>query len=175
MLTGTLSSSVPDCPVIEKVSQSVTSEESIDSEQSKTDRNTKFHLQSGIVDKTWILFDSGASANCCPPWFAKDYPLHSVGSDCPALRSISGKTLQVLGRRVVEPYCDGHSMCVQLYVCDSIPSPLVSVSRFLIQDFWTVVSKDFLTLMIPSHQAVFLVRQGTLVYLTPTVIPYDRY
>ena len=93
MLIGTLSSSVPGSPVIEKGSQSITSEESTDSEQSKTDRITAFHLQSGIVDGGWILFDSEASANCCPPWLAKDYPLLSVGADCPALKSISGKTL----------------------------------------------------------------------------------
>ena len=90
MLIGTLS--VPDSPVIEKDSQSVISEESIDSEQSKIDKITAFHLQSGIVDKSWVLFDSGASTNCGPPWFGKDCPLLSVGSDCPALRAISGKT-----------------------------------------------------------------------------------
>ena len=148
LLIGTLSSSVPDSPVMEKGSHTITSEESIDSEQSKTDRITEFHLPSGIVDKSWILFDSGASANCCPPWFADDYPLLSVGLDCPALRSISGKTLQVLGRRVVKLDCDGPSMCVQFYVCDNITFPLVSVSRFLIQDFWTVMSKTLS--MLPS-------------------------
>ena len=109
------------------------------------------------------------------PWFAEDYPLLSVGSDCPALRSVSGKTLQVLGRRVVELDCDGHSMCVQFYVCDNVPFPLVSVSRFLIPDFWAVTSKDFMGLMTPNHQIVSTVRQGALVYLTPTAIPYDRY
>ena len=64
-------------------------------------------MQSGIVDKTWILFDSGASANCCPDWFAEDYPLLPVGDDCPSLRSISGKALDILGRRVVELDCNG--------------------------------------------------------------------
>ena len=28
-----------------------------------------FHMQAGLVDKSWILFDSGACANCCPEWF----------------------------------------------------------------------------------------------------------
>ena len=36
---------------------------------------SEFHVQSGIVDKSWILFDSGASANSCPNWFAEDHPL----------------------------------------------------------------------------------------------------
>ena len=66
-------------------------------------------------------------------------------------------------------------MCVHLFVCDNIPFPLVSVSRFLMQDFWTVVSKEFMALMTPNHQSGPIVRQGKLVYLTPTVIPYDRY
>ena len=66
-------------------------------------------------------------------------------------------------------------MCVQFYVCDNIPFPLVGVSRLLIQDFWTVMSKDFMALMTPNHQALPIVRQGALAYLTPTVIPYDRY
>ena len=175
MLIGTLSSSISDCPVIGKDSQSITSEESVDSEQSKTDRTTEFHLQSGIGDKSWILLDSGASANCRPPWFAKDNPLLLVGSDCPALRSISGETLQVLGRRVVELDCNGHSMCVQVNLCDNIPFPLVSVSRFLIQDFWTVISNGFMALMTSHSQTVPIVRHGAVEYLTPTVIPYDRY
>ena len=46
-----MSSSVPDSPVIEKDSQSVTSEESVHAEQSKTDRVTEFQVQSGIVDE----------------------------------------------------------------------------------------------------------------------------
>ena len=177
MLIGTLSSSVPVCPDIggsDFLTQN--SQNLIESSGSEPaehiDRLAEFHLQSGIVDRSWILFDSGASANCCPSWFASDYPLLPVGSDCPALRSISGKTLSILGRRVVELDCGGHSLCVQFYVCDNIPFPLVSVSRFLLQDFWTIMSRNFMALMTPTHRTVPIVRQGTLVYLTPTVIPY---
>ena len=94
------------------------------------DRLTSFHNRSGIVDATWILFDSGASANCCPPWFAEDYPLLPVGGNCPILRSISGKTLDIIGKRVVELDCGGHSLCIHFYVCQSIPFPLVSVLVF---------------------------------------------
>ena len=143
MLIGTLSSSVPVCPDIggsdflTQNSQNLIESSGIEPAD-HIDRLAEFHLQSGIVDRSWILFDSGASANCCPSWFASDYPLLPVGSDCPALRSISGKTLSILGRRVVELDCGGHSLCVQFYVCDNIPFPLVSVSRFLLQDFWTL-------------------------------------
>ena len=37
------------------------------------------------------------------------------------------------------------------------------------------MSKDFMALMTPDHQTVPIVRQGALEYLTPAVIPYDRY
>ena len=117
---------------------------------------SEFHVQSFIADKTWILFDSGASANCCPDWFAEDYPLLPAGDDCPALRSISGKTLDILGKRVIEFDCNGHSLCVQSYVCNNIPFPLVSVSKFLLQDFWTVMSKNFMALMTPINRTVLL-------------------
>ena len=131
-----------------------------------------FHADSGEAEQTWILFDSGASANCCPPWFASDYPLLPVGSDCPILRSISGKTLDILGKRIVELDCGGHSLCVHFYVCQSIPFPLVSVARFLLQDFWTIMSRSFMALMTPTQKIVPIIRQGTLVYMTPSVVPY---
>ena len=177
MLIGVLSTGVParvesieqttdDC--LNRIEQS--SQSLIDP---PSDTLAEFHLQSGIVDKSWVLFDSGASANCCPPRFAEDYPLLPVGSDCPALRSISGKSLNILGKRVVELDCNGHSLCIQFYVCENIPFPLVSVSRFLLQDFWTVMSRDFMALITPTGLPVPIVRQGTLVYLTPTVIPFS--
>ena len=95
MLIGTLSSSVPVCPDIGSNFLTQNSQNLIESSGSEPvghiDRLAEFHLQSGIVDRSWILFDSGASANCCPSWFTSDYPLLPVGSDCPALRSISGR------------------------------------------------------------------------------------
>ena len=180
MLIGTLSTNVPVLPVYIPVSAPTYSEAPLQNTQTlhkdsdivpedsfgtDQDRLASFHTKSGIVDGTWILFDSGASANCCrPPWFAQDYPLLPVGSDCPVLRSISGKTLDIIGKRVVELDCGGHSLCVHFYVCKSIPFPLVSVTRFLLQDFVTVMSRTFMTLLTPDCQTVPIVRRGTLVY-----------
>ena len=42
-----------------------------------------FHMQAGLVDKSWILFDSGACANCCPEWFAPDYPTLPLNESAP--------------------------------------------------------------------------------------------
>eukprot|EP00439_Symbiodinium_sp_Y106_P065462 s5317_g10.t1 len=89
---------------------------------------------------------------------------------------LSGKGGDVQGRKIVQLDCgNGHSLSVQLYVCTGIPFPLVSVARLLLQDFWTVMTvmaKDYMALIDPTGNPVPIVRQGTLVYLTPTVIPY---
>ena len=63
---------------------------------------------------------------------------------------------------------NGLSLRVQFYVCTGIPFPLVSVARLLLQDFWTVMAKDYLALIDPTGNPVPIVRQGTLVYLTDT-------
>ena len=92
----------------------------------RDDRLVEFHLQAGLVDKSWILFDSGACANCCPEWFAPDYPILPLNESAPSLRSLSGKTLDVQGRKIVQLDCgNGHSLSVQFYVCTGIPFPLV--------------------------------------------------
>ena len=83
-----------------------------------SDRLVEFHMQAGLTDKSWILFDSGACANCCPEWFAPDYPVLPLNESTPSLRSLSGKTLEVQGRKIAQLDCgNGHSLSVQLYVC----------------------------------------------------------
>ena len=56
-------------------------------------------------------------------------------------------------------HCMFSSMCVSTY-------------GFLLQDFWTMMAKDLMTLMTPTTRMVPIVQQGTLVCLTPTVVPY---
>ena len=170
LLIGALSSGVPPMPNQNVPNlKELPENDSIDFDDSLIG----FHMQAGLVDKSWILFDSGACANCCPEWFAPDYPTLPLNESAPSLRSLSGKTLDVQGRKIVQLDCgNGHSLSVQLYVCTGIPFPLVSVARLLLQDFWTVMAKDYMALIDPTGNPVPIVRQGTLVYLTPTVIPY---
>ena len=52
-------------------------------------------------DETWILFDSGATANCCPPDFAPEFPLLRLDERAPPLESISGQILNIYGRKLV--------------------------------------------------------------------------
>ena len=105
-------------------------------------------MQAGLVDKTWILFDSGACAHCCPEWFAPEYPVLPLNEIAPSLRSLSGKTLDVQGRKIVQLDCgSGHSLSVQLYWCTGTPFPLVRVACLLWQHFWTVMAMDYLALL----------------------------
>ena len=54
----------------------------------------------------------------------------------PSLWRLSGKTLDVQGRKIVQLDCgSGHSLGVQFYVCTGISFPLLSVARLLLQDF----------------------------------------
>ena len=79
MLIGTLSSSEPVCHSAddsEPVAQPP-------AEKDSKDPFAEFHLQSGVIDKSWGLFDRGVSARCAPPWFGKDYPMHHVGAYSP--------------------------------------------------------------------------------------------
>ena len=94
LLIGALSSGVPPLPT-----QSVPNLRKMP-ENDPTgfdDSLIEFHMQAGLVDRTWILFDSGACANCCPEWFAPDYPTLPLNESAPSLRSLSGKTLDVQG------------------------------------------------------------------------------
>ena len=139
-------------------------------------RFVEFRTQAGLVDKIWILSDRGACANSCSEWFAPDYPVLPLSESAPSLRSLSGKALDVQGRKIAQLDCDnGHSnsLSVQFCACTGIPFPLVSVARLFAQDFWTVTAKDYLALVDPTGNPAPIVRQGTLAYLMPTVVPYD--
>ena len=147
LLIGALSAGVPPVP-----SRNVPEKDQL----SCDDRLVEFHEQD------W-WFDSGACANCCPEWFAPDYPVLPLNERAPSLRSLSGKTLDVQGRKIVQlDSGNGHSLSVQFYGCTGIPFPLVSVARLLLQDFWTVMAKDYLALIDPVEIPVPIVRQGTL-------------
>ena len=74
----------------------------------------------------------------------------------PSLQSLSGKTLDVQGRKIVQLDCgNGHSLSVQFYVCTAIAFAQVSVAGLLLQDFWTAIAKDYLVLIDPRHTGVF--------------------
>ena len=119
----------------------------------------------------WILFDSAAAAHCRPLDVAPDYPLLPVGKNPPKLRSVSGKPLNIIGRKLIRYDAAGVTLFTKYYVCD-VPFCIVSVARMLLQDFCTVLSKDSMKLLTPQRASVDITRHGTLLYLTPEIVPY---
>ena len=120
----------------------------------------------------WILFDSGAAAHCCPTDYAPEYPLLPTGRNPPRLRSVTGKPLNIVGRKLIKYDSDGVTLFVNYYVCD-VPFCLVSVARLLLQDYCAVLGKGYMKLVTPQEETIPVTRHGTLLYLTPHMVPYD--
>ena len=113
----------------------------------------------------------GDAAHCCPLDYAPDYPLLPVGKNPPKLRSVTGKPLNIIGRKLIRYDAAGVTPFTIYYVCD-VPFCIVSVARMLLQDFCTVLSKDSMKLLTPQRASVDITRHGTLLYLTPEIVPY---
>ena len=62
------------------------------------------------VDTSWILFDSGAAANCCPKNFAPEWPLPPITGTKPPLRSVTGQPLKIYGRKLVGMTSGSHEV-----------------------------------------------------------------
>ena len=102
--------------------------------------NTTFHdrwLANHLVVSTtldadhWILFDSGALANCCPKNFGGEWQLLPSNGEPPPLRSISGQPLHVYGRRFIRMTLDGVPVCFHFYVC-----VMFLIRWFLLQSYF---------------------------------------
>ena len=150
---------------------------SLDSQSSDaSDVLDLFHetcLASLSLQEHWVLFDSGPAAHCCPANYASDYPLLPLGENPPKLRSVTGKPLTIYGRRLVRYNCDRVYLTVNYYVCD-VPFCLVSVTRMVLQGFWTVLGKDCLMLLTPEGEKISITGHGTLLYLTPSLEPFSN-
>ena len=76
-----------------------------------------------------------------------------------------------MGRKLIRYDAAGVTLFTNHYVCD-VPFCIVSVARMLLQDFCTVLSKDSMKLLTPQRASVDITRHGTLLYLTPEIVPY---
>ena len=121
----------------------------------------------------WILFDSGAATHCCPKDFAADWPLLPLTGRAPPLRSISGQPLTVFGRRLVKVDFSGQSCYLHFYVCD-VPYCVVSVGRLLRQGYSVTLSGVEHTLSSPDGGRIPVERHGSLLFLRPTLVPFDK-
>ena len=116
-------------------------------------------------DTSWILFDSGAAANCCPKNFALEWPLLPITGTKPPLRSVTGQPLKIYGRKLVGMTSGSCDFYLHFYVTD-IDYPLVSVGRLLNQGYQVELSSEEMTLKSPCGSKIPLHRHGSLRLLT---------
>ena len=80
--------------------------------------------------------------------------------------------LNIIGRKLIRYDTPETVLYINYYVCD-VPFCIVSVARMLLQDFCcTVLTKDSMKLLRPQRASVDITRHGTLLYLTPDIVPY---
>ena len=119
-------------------------------------------------DETWILFDSGAAANCCPPDFAPEFPFLRLDERAPPLKSMSGQTLNIYGRKLVAFEIEGKPFWLNVYVCD-VPYSAVSVARLLQQGCKATLTSEGSRLEGPSAEVTPVVRYGSLLFMCPNL------
>jgi len=133
------------------------------------------HLIAPLVSNDdFILFDSGAAANVCPPSFGSDWPLLPLTESSPPLRAISGELLKIIGRRLVGLNFDGVHLFMHFYVCENIPYAIVSVARLLKQGFSVVLGHVKKTLKTPDNHEIPVKQHGSLLYLNSASINFDE-
>ena len=105
------------------------------------------------VDTSWILFDSGAAANCCPKHFAPEWPLLPITGVKPPLRRVTGQPLKIYGRKLVGMKSGNCEVYLHFYVTD-IDYPLVSVGRLLNQGYQVELSSEEMVLKSPCGSKI---------------------
>ena len=124
------------------------------------------------VDTSWVLFDSGAAANCCPKNFAPEWPLLPITGTKPPLRSVTGQPLKIYGRKLVGMRSGDCEFYLHFYVTD-IEYPLVSVGRLLNQGYQVELSSEEMVLKSPCGSKIPLHRHGSLLFMKPSLQVFD--
>ena len=123
-------------------------------------------------EETWVLFHSGAAANCCPPDFARECPLLPLDERAPPLQGISRQTLNIYGRKLVAFEIERKRSWLNFYVCDS-PYSVISVARLLQQGCKATLSFEGLRLQGPSGESMPVVRYGSPLLLCRKLVRFD--
>ena len=123
------------------------------------------------VDTSWILFDSGAAANCCPKNFAPEWPLLPITGAKPPLRSATGQPLKIYGRKLVGMKAGDCEVFLHFYV--TIDYPLVSVGRLLNQGYQVELSAEEMVLKSLWGSKIPLHRHGSLLFMKPSLQLFD--
>ena len=106
------------------------------------------------------MFDSGAAANCCRPDFAPEFALLQLDK-APPLKSISGQTLNIYGRKLVACEMGGERLWLNFYVCDA-PCSVISA-----------LSTEDSRLEGLSGEGMPVVRYGLLLFKCPKLVGLD--
>ena len=118
-----------------------------------------------------ILFDSGASVHCCPLSFGENWPLLPLHGVSPELKSVSGQSIPVYGKRLVGLQLGSHVAHIQFYVCD-VHFPVISVSRLTAQGYVTHIEAKEMTLTAPTGEVIDIHCTGPMFYLQPKIMKY---
>ena len=124
------------------------------------------------VDTSWILFDSGTAANCCPKNFAPEWPLLPIAGVKPPLRSVTGQPLKIYGRKLVGMKSGNCEFYLHFYVTD-IDYPLVSVGRLLNQGCQVELSSEEMVLKSPCGSKIPFHRRGSLLFMKPSLLLFN--
>ena len=124
------------------------------------------------VDTSWILFDSGAAANCCPKNFPPEWPLLPITGTKPQLRSVTGQALKIYGSKLVGMRSGDCEFYLHFYVTD-IDYPLVSVGRLLNQGYQVELSSEKMILKSPCGSKIPLHRHGSLLFMKASPQVFD--
>ena len=90
----------------------------------------------------------------------------------PPLRSISGQTLNIYGRKLVAFEIEGQRLWLNFYVCD-VPYSVVSVARLLQQGCKATLTSEGSRLEGPSGEVMPVVRYGSLLFMCPKLVSFD--
>ena len=90
----------------------------------------------------------------------------------PPLKSISGQTLHIYGRKLVSFEIEGKRLWLNFYVCD-VPYSVISVTRLLQQGCKATLSSESPRLEGPSGESMPVVRYGSLLFLCPKLVNFE--
>ena len=124
------------------------------------------------VDTSWILFDSGAAAKCCPKNFAPEWPLLPITGVKPPLRRVTGQPLKIYGMKLVGMKSGDCEFYLHFYVTD-MDYPLLSVGRLLNQGYQVELSSAEMVLKSPCSTKIPLHRHGSLLFMKPSLQLFD--
>ena len=126
-------------------------------------------------DETWILFDPGVAAKCCPPDFAPEFPLLQFDEKAPPLKSISGQILNIYGSKLVAFEIEDKRLWLNFYMnfyIWDVPYSVISVARLLQQGCKVTLNSEGSRFEGLSGESMPVVRYDSLL-LCPKLDSFD--